>query len=81
MIYNTMRFGTDIFQLEDDTVKLCIRINGAIVEIPLTATAASPAVALKTSNGIFYAQLVSPSDSAASPLRIRINGTIYALKG
>lgn len=60
--------------------KLCYRLHGQDNEIPLYDSANGKAVALNTSDGIFYANLVSESDSEASEIRIRIGDSNYALK-
>ena len=59
--------------------KLHLRKNGAVEDIQLSDTKSGNAVGIKTADGIFYANLVDPSDANASSLRVRLNNTTYAL--
>lgn len=64
---------------EPITHKLRYRKGGSTFDIPLSNSKTGKAVAVKTVDGIFYANLVDPAAENASDIRVRAGGQTYAL--
>lgn len=81
LVYNTMRFGTDVFEfpVEQTAPKICARIGGADVQVELVDTQPTPpCIALRTGGQTWYGKLAT-SGASISPIRTKINNTTYAL--
>lgn len=76
---NTMRFGTDEFEFSSMPT-LYARVNGENMGFLCTEDRLSvPAIGIRFNGTTYYIYLVNASSSLASSVRIRIDGTVYAL--
>ena len=77
---NTMRFGTDSFGEFTQVPRLMARINNQELEIETTEfQVSSPSIVVLINKKKYYIRLVEPTTAVASPLRIKIEGSTYAL--
>ncbi|MBR1805246.1 MAG: hypothetical protein IJ774_02540 [Selenomonadaceae bacterium] len=80
--FNTMRFGTDVFDAESATQypKVTARINGEDVAFLCRDVQISePSIAFNYGGETYYIYLVDPEDDLASPVQICWDGVTYAL--
>lgn len=81
LISNTMRFGTDTFDLALEKLP-CLKalINGETISVEMTDfKISSPSLVIRINGKNYYIRLTSPTNATKTPLRVKINGDAYAI--